>query len=157
MKTKKKLEVLLLNQSFSMDYPIGLYINNNMEIIRNMASIIKDKYKDKSIALWCMGSSGAIISGIVSSLIDNDVAINHIKKPGESSHNNSSMVIDKKVNIIIDDFIATGATIKNIADKMTIYRVKIDTICISGYVNDKMIKNISTKTLICGEFHNTNN
>ena len=51
----------------TMDYPVGPNIKVNLPIINNMYRYIKEKFPEGIITIWCRGSSGAIIAGIISS------------------------------------------------------------------------------------------
>ena len=128
-------------------YPLGSYINSSLPTIFLMADTIKKYYGGKKISLWCRGSSGAIISGIIASRVDNCI-ICHIKKQREYSHASTSFDAESEVNIIVDDFIETGETIREI-HKQAIKTVrKIDCIIVSAEVYKKSIGNISD-VLIC--------
>lgn len=130
----------------STSYPIGLHILSNIPVINNMAdaigSVCKEYYPEKnSIDLYCKGSSGAIISAIVSNVLINNygktVFIHHIKKDGEQSHdyntiNDGRLKMHQSVNIIIDDFIATGNTIRSIVEKLKPHCNMIDILCVTG-------------------------
>jgi hypothetical protein len=48
-----------------MKYPVGLRIQDNIPIIKEMAKAIKKQYPTHRINLICMGSSGAIIATII--------------------------------------------------------------------------------------------
>lgn len=115
-----------------MQYPIGPHISLNRDTINKMAAAIKKVYPEGSIALWCVGSSGAIIAGgIALSLKKRAVTINYVRKEHEYTH--SSMYIRHYLhNIIVDDFIATGNTIIYIKDIMKQQRVKPNCLCVSG-------------------------
>jgi len=96
--------------------------------------------ENKTINLFCIGSSGLITASIFANYaIENYsgvfslIKIIDLKKDGENSHGESFKYfdIDKKsenenVNIIIDDFVSSGRTIANIIskidEKLKIYR-----------------------------------
>jgi orotate phosphoribosyltransferase-like protein len=129
------------------DYPISRYFVENLPLIKKMLGILlkfcQKNYKDKKrIVFFCRGSSGAIISGLSADYFltnDYEVYINHIKKKGESSHDGSVNLIESDLQgaiiVIIDDFVASGKTIKAIVDKsLEIYGkdFHFDILCISG-------------------------
>ena len=118
------------------DYPIGLRMNRNLPIIKLMAQKLNETYEGKKLALWCQGSSGAIISGIIASLIPN-IYINHVKKEGESSHSDHMYYFfDDAIHIIVDDFIRTGCTVNNIGSQLYSTMKRIDCLCISESVSE---------------------
>lgn len=144
----------------SMGYPVGENIKSNMKHISAMISAIEgiEAFKGKYLNLVCRGSSGAIIAAIVSSMIKNENHIVHIKKDGENSHCGApSIKTDNAVNIIIDDFMCSGLTLKAIYAKLckSLHNdnLVVDCICISGcYFIDSI--DFKTKYIICGRIDN---
>jgi hypothetical protein len=116
----KKMNQIINNKLIEMNYPVGLYLADNLSIITEMANSFKtiEEFKDKHINLVCTGSSGAIISGIFSTLIPNKTLIHHIKKEGENSHYGQISKIYEHPIIFIDDFIVEGITINRVYDLM---------------------------------------
>jgi hypoxanthine phosphoribosyltransferase len=140
----------IINGNFKeIDYPVGDHIQKNIPIINNMGvrikSILIEKKleSDDQINLICSGSSGAIISSIIATILYKDfkgVNIRHIKKDGESSHaadNYKSHFYSSYFNgfnIIVDDFICSGDTMKRIFSKIK-DDIQIDIIAISKINN----------------------
>ena len=123
-----------------MDYPVGANIMRNLPIILEMAELLKKAFPTERIHLWCRGSSGAIIAGIIATNFKK-VVICHIKKPGESSHSEGlPKTVKDAVHIIVDDFIGMGATVEEIhlAFKKHTRGKEIDCLCITGkfYINN---------------------
>jgi len=130
-----------------MSYPVGDEISRNMPIIKKLGAkirtvIIRNKIEIKKINIFCSGSSGAIIAAIISETLIKkfgDVDIRHIKKCGENSHGFEYTTYGMRgFNIIVDDFIATGETMKRIFYSIEI-NTKIDLIAVTGEVNGHMI------------------
>lgn len=133
----------------AISYPVDYNIFDNLAVIedmgRQLVMFIADTYPKKdSVILICRGSSGAIIAGLVSSIIKNSgrsVMIYHIKKDGEDSHSYSSPCeqnYNSAVNVVIDDFIYTGCTIISILKQVrSVYNKKLDILCVTGFVNIK--------------------
>lgn len=108
-----------------LDYPIGCNIDEIHTYIQEVsASIVKKSlFKGvKSVAVWCKGSSGSILAGMLmfklSPLFPNiKFRINHIKKDTESAHHSNRRFKEEqykgKYNIVIDDFSASGATLQS--------------------------------------------
>jgi orotate phosphoribosyltransferase-like protein len=145
----------------TISYPVGDNIQYNIPIINTMANqirllLIKNKVsKDTMINLICSGSSGAIIASIVSTILYenfNKIHIRHIKKDGESSHGNDNYKSHNLsgLNIIVDDFIASGETIKRIFSKINdeypIYLIAVSNI--DHYEFIKFLKEKDVKYLM---------
>ena len=122
-----------------MEYPVGTYIEVNLPIIRNMAEAIIS-LRWSQIAFCCMGSSGAIIAGILASMMPSNISvvILHFKKDGEISHN-SGVSLDYKLykSLFVDDFIASGTTLKTVNNRYyAIYGKYMDAVCFSDYTQN---------------------
>lgn len=127
------------------EYPVGLNMTKNLVAIKEMATRLTEVYPNKDFTLWCRGSSGSIIAGILSYLLEGYTIINHIKKEQEYSHSNSlsSLKDINRVHVIVDDLIASGTTISSILDKMTWLNINPDALCITGeYRRDFPIETI---------------
>lgn len=126
------------NKSKSISYPVGAHIAANKKGINDLKRIMKETIGTKKhITLWCRGSSGAIIAGIISLGFPKSV-INHVKKSGESSHSRGHYIIkDHTTNIIIDDFSNTGETLNDIYEDMVkeVGVSKIDYVCVIAHAN----------------------
>lgn len=126
-------------------HPIGYHIARNLEVIqilcKEVCTVVKSQQKDKVI-IYCMGSSGAIISTLLSitmiELCDITPMIIHLKKDGEYSHDHNDYINDNNnFNIIIDDFIVSGRTLNTTYSKINYTGTNmpvIDLIAISGYI-----------------------
>lgn len=119
----------LADRHESISYPVGLHID---EAISFMDSVIRkidtiEDFPTKGIAIWCRGSSGAILATILAQYFHTagftNVQINHVKKKGEDSHS-SNLFVNHDINIVIDDFVDSGSTIRNIM--YTLYKEGID-------------------------------
>ena len=135
-----------------MNYPIGPNIKVNLPIINNMYRYIKEKFPEGTITIWCRGSSGAIIAGIISSKLKGRARVAYISKPNEKRHDLvSPYKYSVGYNIIVDDFICTGKTIDDIIKKSD--RKKFDLLIVSGVVTKEFIKSKSWdnifKTICC--------
>lgn len=131
-----------------LSYPVGPNIMTNINRIKEMgekiSALINKRYKSKNrVILLCRGSSGAILSALVSDIIiektGKGVEIYHIKKEGESSHGGNYIPTDSFyhcVTVVIDDFIQTGTTIKSIVDKVNSCGAQIiNILCVSGTID----------------------
>ena len=127
-----------------------------LEISKEMAFHIKKRAtKDKRVILWCRGSSGAILSGLVSAHMKTKVVlVNHIKKDGENSHSSKFTInsFDKNdINIVIDDFIASGETFREIVKSIKECNLSVDGLCFTGQITMELIKETKPKFVICGK------
>jgi len=99
------------------NYPVGSNIANAISFMENAAlkfTAIKE-FKNKSINIWCRGSSGAILAALfASNLLDHRVKICHVKKIGELSHDDGLYPMKNGIHIIVDDFVCTGTTLNAI-------------------------------------------
>lgn len=145
-----------------MDYPIGQYISDNLGLINNMSeAILKEFVNDKEMVvnLIVRGSSGSIISALVSDKMTNkgwDCKIYHIKKDGESSHSQVFSIRRHGVNIILDDFVSSGETVNAIYEKAYAINkdIVIDLLIVSGWFYE-FDMNFIPKTIICGDMSST--
>lgn len=134
-----------------MEYPVGTRFMQNLPIIESMSSnilsFIKQTYRKRyAVVIFCRGSSGSFLSAIISKDLMKagyKVYIYHIKKEDESSHDFSTIsphVFDKQnITMIIDDFIATGNTIRSIIKYIKhdtgLKKINVNLLCVSGHVD----------------------
>jgi phosphoribosylpyrophosphate synthetase len=139
-------------------YPIGANMENVMEYSKVFAELVKRYVSlNTRINFLVRGSSGAILGGIVSSLlIDHECIISHIKKDGEISHNFGNLFPKDCYNIIIDDFISTGSTVREIYSRFKAechIASKVNMLVVSGYVSschiDTFVEELDI--IICGK------
>lgn len=150
------MKYLKLNIAEAITYPVGKFIEYNIPVIRIMAIKLEKLFQGDTLVLWCSGSSGAIISAIVSSNLKNKVFINHIKKSGEYSHDYGDYITNPNYrHIVIDDFISSGETIRFIYRTMCSNLIEsADCVCVTGSVSKTQINNcITTKYLICNKLN----
>ena len=123
-------------------YPVGMKMPEDMRIIKLCTSVFNENMENDAIEginLLCMGSSGAIIAALFASDCKFDCRIVHIKKDGEYSHNSYPHLAPSYVNIIIDDFTATGTTIKNIIKNLE-KKTNIYGLIMAGSLHKHVIK-----------------
>lgn len=117
-------------------YPVAANIDSNYEIIEKMAKqfyeLAKDDLQDEKITLVCRGSSGTITAtifyAILKVLLPNIfISICHIKKEGENSHScKVGKIHFEGKSIFVDDFIATGSTLRKSIEAIKTYYRKDD-------------------------------
>jgi hypothetical protein len=147
------MKVIQMNLEQGILYPVDDNIVNNLPAIKQMAIELEKITKNKKpVALWCRGSSGAIITGIIASLMP-IVKIVHVKKEGEDSHE-QTQIWDKKIftHVFCDDFIYSGKTMKAIFEYAD---VKPFCICLGAYCSKHQINSVPSlpKYLICNKFN----
>lgn len=140
------MELHVMENQGEIRYPVGSYIVSAISFIDKALLTIKEKitFENENILIWCRGSSGAILAGLLAAKLINlypaiYTRIVHVKKPGEQAHD-----VDIKhvrlsttyTNIIIDDFSYSGETIMSIAKAMAIREVQ--------YIDLLILSNIQT-------------
>lgn len=145
------MEFLKLESDLEIPYPVGIGMKLTIEIVKDMANKLNSLYDEKhSLQIFVKGSSGAILGGIISTmLIAENVFISHIKKDGESSHNSRVSIRRDFKAIILDDFTCSGATINSIYDRIHSLSsdTVIDCLCLSGGVDVRRL-NFKPRNLI---------
>lgn len=125
-------------------YPVGEHISQYFQICQEIGTIINNNFPEKSITLWCRGSSGAIIAALVSQYILTEVEVCHIKKSGENAHV-SIPTPRYDINIIIDDLMASGDTVEAIYKAMKKEKVNPLAIIMTGELKIAKLKQILGK------------
>lgn len=121
-------------------YPVGENIKAWKHYISLIIPHLQEIIGDKPVNIWCSGSSGAILSAFLCSQMENDIVVCHVKKDGESSHHGNSFYKikgHKAINIILDDFMRSGATVNRIWEQAKRYCDKIDVLIIGNCFNEK--------------------
>ena len=122
---------------YGLHYPVGEHIGRNLPLIKRMAEHIMSigKFREQKLNLVCRGSSGAIISGVLATILPNKIRISHIKKEGEQSHHSTTSFYRDEYNIIVDDLMASGRTLNAIYEYMSTQPYgTVDCLCIGGKV-----------------------
>ncbi len=156
-KTNKKLHCV--------EHPVTLFLDDyNRSILEQMQIELQeqiDMYLSTCnkefpvINIFVSGSSGAFISAWIlsRSVIPAKVTVVYIKKDGENSHHDSSVDINSDMNdqfnVIIDDFVCSGTTLRRILHKARSKGVyDVDLLLVSASVKECEIPNC-IKTVIC--------
>ena len=130
--------IIITTPTMAINYPFGIYAAENIPAINNLIDGFKtiEEFRGKNINFLCMGSSGAMIGLMFAMQIPNSKVI-HIKKSGESSHNDYGHKIKAlyfdTVNVIVDDFISTGSTVNQIYKSTEDIINVIDCVCVGSY------------------------
>ena len=138
-----------------MAYPIGRDMDNVMYYAKIFAELITAHApKDRVLNFLCRGSSGAILAGIVSSLMpEAQTKVSHIKKEGENSHSEYLNFAEHDYIIIIDDFISSGNTVNRIHEKFynqSLFGGKVHMLIVSAEVSNNVNFIHEIDTVICG-------
>lgn len=118
-------------------YPVGEHLDNVIIYIENISAEL-EKILDhtKCLNIWCRGSSGAILAALLASrFIYHSPRILHVKKEGEEAHStngsfNHHTSFNHVINIIIDDFVSSGETIRKIYSTARKFVPKIDVLIV---------------------------
>lgn len=156
---------MIYKNAFSIDdltrrtgYPVSTYVGKNKKFGFIMATQISQHF-GKNLRLICMGSSGSIFATMITMLLPNhEIEIYYVKKQGEHSHGSSVEYIrnvgDESIeNIIVDDFISSGETIRVLYHEFKkSHDLKIHGLIVSGYLNPNynQFRNMEIETLIAG-------
>ena len=153
------MKILKLTHPSDIPYPVGRAMSITKEIVSEMSLLLKKIYPNKSEPLMFLvrGSSGAILAGIIISMMSeyDDIEIMHIKKHGELSHSGNYYGLWNRPckTIILDDFIESGKTVNSIYTSVAEdnKNLTIDTLCVSGSV---FIEKLCFKpnNLICSRY-----
>ena len=138
-------------------YPVGRDMHGTIVIVQEMCDKLIMLYEDAAlIQLVVRGSSGAIIGGLVASILNHRkiVTITHIKKEGESSHFSGIYdLISTFPIVIIDDLISSGNTVNEIYKALNDRGYfNVDTLCISGGIELPRL-NFKPKNIIAGAIY----
>jgi hypothetical protein len=105
----------------NLGYPVGSNIDSNYKGIIALVNQFKHFAKSDleafdKIDIICRGSSGAIIATIFYSELKREypesrIWINHVKKPGESSHSTAISLESHTLKVFVDDFVSSGDTV----------------------------------------------
>lgn len=149
----------------SINHPVGNNLKVSIAAGMKMAVALNDIFTGpESFRLVCTGSSGLILSTIIASCLNGRVCeIVHIKKEGEDSHGSSQQVHTYEanaLNIIVDDFVASGSTLANIFKEFrkhnsvreidaVIVNLKCDTELMITLLEEASGLKYDVKTLIC--------
>jgi len=153
------------NISTGFCYPITKHVFNNYEIIKVFVEhIIKlatdEKNKGVSINLFCTGSSGSFLCGILSyeliKTLNVIVDVVYVRKEHEIAHSSKvpTFYVEGRINILVDDFIDSGDTIARIIQSIK----KSSGICFeTDYKFDYIIISRCSKNKLPGLSEITNN
>lgn len=95
-----------------LDYPVGVHMRENLLRIDSYVNIIQKYFSGKTISLIVTGSSGSIIAGVIASKIPCEII--YVRKDGEKSHSAHSQTPIGEIQIVVDDIVSTGQTVKRI-------------------------------------------
>ena len=140
-------------------YPVGADIARAMEIVSALFNTFEKQYPNykeyKDIDVWARGSSGAIFGAFFVSMMYNDdykfrARVQHVKKPGEESHHAYCTFSQDHFNIIIDDFISSGETIRAIITASRTENPMYDLLLVSSFFSYSIHDiAISVKHIMC--------
>jgi hypothetical protein len=142
------MEIIRLN-TVRFAYPVYenlIAVDTNAKIIADWLNDFKPRYSmmfdgregKKPISLFCRGTSGIIIASAVKRLLKGPSDIRYIRKETESRHEYGHGGVDSdNINIVIDDFIASGLTMKKISDELGCDKTNIHIVCIRQTIGEE--------------------
>lgn len=148
------MKTIFFTENFSKSiYPVGENVQVAMDYIYEVTPHIKKLVGNHPINIWCSGSSGAILAAFLVKNLDNNCNICHVKKTGETAHHGNSFYNcandrEKRVNIILDDFMRSGETIERIYSKAKEYIPTIDILVLSNCYQENWKLSFVPKYLI---------
>jgi orotate phosphoribosyltransferase len=114
-------------------YPVFSYPKALTDTVKKMAKVVNSTFKGKEIVFYCRGSSGVAVASMLCLLVQ-DSRVVYIRKEDDDSHamgnisGNIPAVRSSCHNIIVDDFICTGGTLRTIAQKLYEKQIPIDAV-----------------------------
>lgn len=118
-------------------YPVGAYLNRNAEAFNNISDVAEDIIPFRAnVNLWVMGSSGNIIATYIAMrLLANRktvVRICNVNKKGVHGNRVLPEYGHDAFNVIVDDFMFSGYTIRAIMAGMLLHGKRPDAIILTG-------------------------
>lgn len=168
------MKLHIIKDQTTINYPVGYYIQDAVFFVDKVIKVLMEMAEKKqfplgNIDIWVRGSSGAILGGLLTQRLltigFTNISVIHIKKDGENSHTENVFRTNGKYNVIIDDFVASGETMNEIAKVAGKYVKKIDLLIVSRiafdynedydecdnlHVKSVILSHFTPKTLICG-------
>lgn len=139
-------------QGHYIKYPVGDDIIAAIDFTNKSAAAFNDNFASyEYVNIWCRGSSGAILAALFASKLNAaNIKIIHIKKEGEHSHGNVSPLssYSDPINVIIDDFIATGDTLNKIYKAVKSTGINIVDVLVIGNGHSSYKLTFQAKTII---------
>lgn len=136
------------------DYPVF----DNLKIVDTNINLMiplleKVLNKKQNIQIFCRGSSGLVIAMALQKELNNleyKSQIAFVRKDSEKSHGCSTSIISKAQIIVVDDFVATGTTIRTIIDYLNSFESKpnIVAFCVKGFTALFSPKNYKTLKIV---------
>lgn len=149
---KYKLNYLHEISSLEVSYPIGRDISSAIESAEKIANVFNtlEMFKNKTLNIWCRGSSGSVLAALFISKIPNKCFLQYVRKEFEQTHCTNEFSLDSSaLNIVIDDLISSGFTLNCIVQHIP--NKEVDLLIICGYMNDSRLDSLEfiPKSLIC--------
>ncbi len=139
----------------SINYPVGKDFSGIRTLCEyySHAFIEYVKEGETTFNLWCRGSSGAILASCFAMMNPQyNFIICHVKKYNEDSHSSSvpTYFYDNCRNIVIDDFVSSGDTIRHIVEAIKNVDEVSDCLMVArgALYESKGLKDLF-KTIIC--------
>lgn len=147
------MNIIPFHNCRSLKYPIGHNLQDSFAYIDEVLPFVQSVVGSRPVNVWCRGSSGAILATLLIKGLDNTCYIQHVKKEGESAHDNGLRYNeDDRLNIIIDDFCRSGSTLNAIWREAKHYQVEaIDLLILANAYRDEWPLDFKPLNLIIDE------
>lgn len=107
-------------KKIALEYPVGCDVKAAHDFILEVNTKLSELLKSEdTVNIWCRGSSGSILATILSLNIKvKECRICYVRKGNETQHSSRVYPLDEAINIVVDDFISSGETVRAIIDAM---------------------------------------
>lgn len=99
-------------------YPPYLSPTTSSLNARILAGILEIEYPARRFNLFCQGSSGIYVAGLIQQKLSLPCEIVYVRKHGESTHGSQDMECntfnESHVSVFVDDFVASGCTFSRV-------------------------------------------
>lgn len=153
------IKEITFNTGTWLDYPVGKDIAAVDIQTTKTAELLRPLLRNEQyINLWCIGSSGTLISSLLAvKLITrgtyNNVRICHLRKDGEHSHQQEMIPLNGGYNLIVDNFADSGSTVLDLVDRiLEEYGLEISGVVLHGSINGENVLSELTNRLQDADF-----
>lgn len=113
-------------------YPVYCFIELLMNCAARTAAQLRRLYGDTaSLLLVCTGTSGVLIAAELVKILGGRASVYYIRKGDEAAHLTASLPPSAELLIVVDDIMASGATMRYIANKLGEHSVKVKAVCLA--------------------------
>ncbi len=161
-------EVIMDDKLSTASYPVGRNFDENIKLFDLMYTHLIREFPGKNIkciCFWVRGSSGCCIATYLATKLSQSnfkvkSKILIIRKSGERSHSSQCetyLTVNQGVlNVIVDDFVASGETLtaiyKGITDQTMQKDPVVDLLLLTSYLDVDNVKAMHIRKIICQRY-----